>query len=199
MNPEDPSGDLLPWGSVWHDPRAFERLFMALFKPLCAYCQFRFRLDPDLAKEVVHGAFIKLWEKRMSLSPDEPVRPYLYRIVINGCLDALKHERVKESFRREMLALQADGRLEQGLDTFDLKKLQAAIDAAIAELPEQMRMIFRLSRYEGLKYGEIAGRLQISVNTVETQMGRALKKLRARLAPYLPVCLIMMILNGMIK
>lgn len=63
--------------------------------------------------------------------------------------------------------------------------MAAQIDKAVAELPEQMRRIFELSRYEGLKYNDIANHLNICVKTVETQMSRALVRLRQKLSNYL--------------
>ena len=74
----------------------------------------------------------------------------------------------------------------------ELKELQNEIDKAVEALPEQMRTVFRLSRYEGLKYAAIADQLGISIKTVETQMTRALVKLRKSLAPYLSVCFLLM-------
>ncbi len=57
---------------------------------------------------------------------------------------------------------------------------------AVADLPERCREVFRLSREQGLRYAEIATALGISVKTVEAQMGKALRLLRDRLAPWLP-------------
>src|SRR5690606_31477306 len=67
------------------------------------------------------------------------------------------------------------------------KELQARITAALARLPRQCRTVFQLSRFEELKYREIAEKLNLSVKTVENHMGKALKLLRHELAEYLPV------------
>ncbi|HEX8277618.1 MAG TPA: sigma-70 family RNA polymerase sigma factor, partial [Segetibacter sp.] len=75
-------------------------------------------------------------------------------------------------------------------DKAEFNELRSNIDKAIFELPDQMRIIFEMSRYEGLKYAEIAARLSISIKTVETQMSRALVKLRHKLSEYLPFYLI---------
>jgi RNA polymerase sigma-70 factor (ECF subfamily) len=84
-------------------------------------------------------------------------------------------------------------------ESIDFKQLNADIDKAISELPEQMRRIFKLSRFEGLKYTEIATELNMSVKTVETQMGRALAKLREKLSVYLVLYFILMILRVFVK
>ena len=70
-----------------------------------------------------------------------------------------------------------------------LKELETKLDQALQELPEQCRTIFQLSRFEELKYREIAERLEISPKTVENQMGKALKLLRMKLIDFLPFTL----------
>ena len=168
---------------------ALESLFRENFKPLCAYCQYKFGFDTDIAKETVHTAFIRLWENRKTVSPDLSVKAYLSKIVNNTSLDMLKHERVKQKYAMQMLQnspAQASGK---DFQEAALKRLEYDIDQAVAALPAQMRTVFELSRYEELKYAAIAARLGISVKTVETQMSRALAKLREKLANYLVIFL----------
>jgi RNA polymerase sigma-70 factor (ECF subfamily) len=74
-----------------------------------------------------------------------------------------------------------------------LRELREKIDEALNELPEQCRTIFQMSRYEDMRYREIADRLNISVKTVENQLGKALKILRTRLADYLPILALLFI------
>ena len=133
---------------------------------------------------MVHTAFIKLWETRQNISPGVSVKSYLYKIITNNCHDLIKHEKVKLAYRKTVLE-NASNRSVDEFQNADIKEMAANIDKAVAELPDQMRRIFELSRYEGMKYGEIAGHLDISVKTVETQMSRALVKLREKLAHYL--------------
>jgi RNA polymerase sigma-70 factor (ECF subfamily) len=73
-------------------------------------------------------------------------------------------------------------------------ELERRLQTAINELPEQCRTIFQMSRFEELRYQDIAHRLGISVKTVENQMGKALKLLRMRLIDYLPL-LVLLLLN----
>jgi len=166
------------------DDESFELLFKENFAFLCAYCQYKFDFDLDLSKEVVHTAFIKLWESRLTLSPGLPVKPYLFRVITNISLDMLKHEKVKEKHKRYIENSSA-GITDSGFEGIDVKQLSAEINKAIADLPSQMQKIFLLSRFDGLKYATIAEQLDISVKTVETQMGRALARLRKALAEYL--------------
>lgn len=172
------------FNSLKFDDAAFESFFKKNFILFCAYCQYKFGFDIDLAKEVVHTGFIKVWETFKGNSSDLPVKPYLYKIITNNCLDIIKHQKVTQNYQRKVLEKKTPNSSLSDFSTFEFKQLENNINKAIAELPEQMRKIFMLSRYEGLKYSEIANQLNISVKTVETQMSRALIKLRQMLSDY---------------
>jgi RNA polymerase sigma-70 factor (ECF subfamily) len=72
------------------------------------------------------------------------------------------------------------------------KELENKFREALNELPEQCRTVFQLSRFEDMKYKEIADKLDISVKTVENHMGKALKLLRTKLVDFLPLLLILL-------
>ncbi len=169
------------------DEAAFDLFFKLHFTSLCMHCQYKFNFDLNIAKEVVQAAFIKLWETRSTLSPNLSVKGYLYRIITNNSLDILKHEKFKQKHQEHVLQSALLNTNKREFEEVEIKQLSADIEEAIAHLPEQMRKIFELSRYEGLKYSAIAEHLNISVKTVETQMSRALAKLRHRLSEYLPL------------
>ena len=98
----------------------------------------------------------------------------------------LRHEKVKLKHRTLVLREGEDAQEEDnGLEQYELKQLKLNIERSVYELPPQMRRIFEMSRYEGLKYSEIAIRLSISIKTVETQMGRAILKLKQKMKEYL--------------
>lgn len=174
------------------DDASFEEFFKKHFLPLCAFCQFKYGLDLDMAREMVHSGFIKLWDARENLAPGVSPRNYLYKIISNNILDNLKHQKIRQQYVQFIMRSAQEDDPANGFDNIDVKQLQAEIDAAIGELPEQMRRIFEMSRFEGLKYGEIAERLNISVKTVETQISRALARLRERLANWLSFCIILL-------
>lgn len=165
---------------------AFDDLFRQYFKPLCAFCQYRFGLDIDEAKDVVHSGFIKLLESHSSFSSGLLAKAYLYKVITNICLDMARHEKIKQQ-HVQFVQKTANTSLEDENKVAEFKELQNDINTAISELPDQMRKIFELSRYEGMKYAEIALQLGISLKTVETQMSRALVKLRLKLASYFTI------------
>lgn len=197
MNPTPPENK--PEGASADDFRfddaSFGEFFKKHFLSLCAYCQFRYGLDLDMAKEVVHAGFIKLWDARQQLTPGVSPKSYLYKIITNNILDNVKHQKIRQRYVQFIVQSVPEETGTNGFDNIDIKQLQVDIDVAIAELPEQMRRIFEMSRFEGLKYGEIAGQLNISIKTVETQISRALVKLREKLSAYLTFLLILLDFN----
>lgn len=190
-----------PDGAPINDLRFEDATFKAFFKkhypPLCIYCKLKYGFDMDLAEDLVNASFIKLWEARQAIARDISPKSYLYKILDNLSLNTLRHEKVKQR-HAAYLRLTTKDISETSFDSIDFKQLSSAIDAAILELPEQMRIIFELRKFEDLKYAEIASRLNISVKTVDTQMSRAMTKLREKLSGFL-VVLIVLIFNLFLK
>jgi RNA polymerase sigma-70 factor (ECF subfamily) len=157
---------------------AFEGVFRKYFTRLCAVA-YAYVGSPEAAEEIVQELFLKLWRQRESLQITDNLQAYLFRAARNASLNHLKHRRVELQWRaREQAgdppaAPAADAALTEG-------ELSRALAAAIDALPERCRLVFTMSRRQGLSYAEIAEALGISIKTVEVQIGRALKTLRER-------------------
>lgn len=177
------------------DITTFEMLFRTYYQPLCNYA-YTFLQDRQDAEEIVQSTFLMVWEKKNELAIRTSVKPYLYAMVRNACLNALKHEKIKQRHAGEELAT-AERSYDSVAHIVATNELEIRIKEAIDELPEQCRMVFKLSRFEELKYSEIAEQLGISIKTVENHMGKALKIMRDRLRDYLPIILVM--LNGFLN
>ena len=177
------------------DINAFEMLFRTYYQPLCNYA-YTFVQDRDEAEEIVQATFLSVWEKRDKLDIHTGVRPYLYAMVRNAALNILKHEKIKQQHVALELAV-ADRSVESVTRTVMASELETRIHKALEKLPEQCRLVFKLSRFEELKYAEIADQLNISIKTVENQMGKALKIMREQLKDYLPLFLVF--LNGLLN
>lgn len=165
---------------------AFEKVFKLYFKNLHAYA-YTFIKEDIIAEEIVQNVFFRIWEKKDQLQIDESLKAYLYRSVHNESLNHIKHQKVKSSFQEHY-----SNHTETSNDasnTMIAKELETQIQKAINELPQQCRIIFQLSRFEQLKYQQIADQLNISVKTVENQMGKALKVMRLKLVEFLPFLL----------
>lgn len=169
---------------------AFEMIFRTYYQPLCRYA-YSFLQDKEEAEEVVQASFITVWEKRNNLTIETSLKSYLYRMVRNSCLNVIKHEKVKHQHVAHELAV-SEVSYESVSQKVQAAELEIRITEAVKTLPEQCRLVFQLSRFEELKYQEIADQLQISVKTVENHMGKALKLMREQLKDYLPLFLIFM-------
>lgn len=179
--------------NITFDETAFELLFNTHFQGLCFFAQ-RYVKDIETAKEIVHDSFINLWDKKDNIDLSKSVKSYLSTTVHNRCLNFLRDNK---KFNRDLLALEnlEDVTEFEELDPFSCEELEQKIQAAINELPEKCREVFLLSRFENLKYKEIAEKLNISIKTVEAQMSKALQHLRIRLTDYITAFLIWMLLN----
>lgn len=174
--------------NVFYDDNAFERLFKAHYKALHAYANVMLR-DEDLAEEIVQNVFLKIWERREELNVEVSVKAYLYRMVHNACLNHFKHNKTKARYEDYAVHSMA-GESNKASQRLELKELEQKIGEALNELPQQCRVIFQMSRFEELKYKEIADQLGLSIKTVENQMGKALKIMRSKLADFLPLLLL---------
>jgi len=181
---DDQTGEL----RTQKDESAFEQVFKSCFKSLNSYA-FTIVKDELEAEEIVQQVFFKLWERMEKVSIHGSLASYLYRAVHNESMNYLKHQKVKVSHRFHVSYSMKNQTENMQPDILN-KELENKLREALNELPEQCRTIFQLSRFDKLRYAEIAGKLDISVKTVENQMGKALKRLRARLAEFLTLALI---------
>ncbi|HSZ72202.1 MAG TPA: RNA polymerase sigma-70 factor [Cytophagaceae bacterium] len=160
-----------------------EIIFREHHKMLCkvAYAIVR---DKNTAEDIVQDVFLTLWRKRKELTIDSNLKGYLYRAVSNSCLNHLQSYHKRNIKPTENFSEQALGSYVSH-DKVDYDQLDDAIQKAIDKLPPRCKVIFVLSRFEGLKYQQIAEALNVSAKTVENQMGIALVKLREELKPFL--------------
>jgi RNA polymerase sigma-70 factor (ECF subfamily) len=168
--------------------RIFEEIFRKYYQSLCNYANSILK-EIEEAEEVVQNLFLSIWEKRTELEISISLKSYLYRAVHNHCLNRIKHLKVREEYQQYAVNFY-DASYESVSQTVMKNELEQKIEEAIRKLPEQCRLIFRMSRFEELKYHEIAEQLELSPKTVENQIGKALKILRVELAEYLPLIII---------
>ena len=161
--------------------QSFEQLFKLYYAPLILFAK-SYIGDEDECEELVQGFFLKLWEDRRKINITTSVKSYLFSSVRNRCLNLIKHQKIKQAYQQQMMSAPAEE--NQASNFFLEPDLMEKINQSIDSLPPRRREIFILSREHGLKYREIAEQLNISIKTVETQMGQALKDLREQLKDY---------------
>lgn len=162
----------------------FESLFRESFEVLnnVAYTVLK---DRDVSKDIVQQVFLKLWNGRETLTINSSIRSYLHRAVINTALNHIQKNKRMVPTEQEDLANSSPSTGTDVLDQLSHDELETALHQAIDELPPRCRLVFILSRFDGLTNSEIADRMDTTTKTVENQMGKALKHLRLALTPYL--------------
>ncbi len=171
--------------------KAFEMLFNFYCQRLINFTR-RYVFDIQIAENIVQDVFVHVWNHRMILDPSRLIKSYLFKAVKNEALKEIRHRDVEKRSQQKLIDLiEPDIDPERELTTNEMNK---EIHQAINELPDKCKEIFKMNRFDGLKYAEISEILNISEKTVETQMGRALKKLRIRLQPLLPLILSILVI-----
>ncbi len=164
------------------DLGAYETLFRRYYSYLCSVA-YNYLNDHDTAEEIVQELFYRIWEKRVELNITSAVKPYLVKAVYYNSVNLMAHRRKDISLDEQYYESERGNSNTE--DLIELEELNLLIESCMKELPEKGRQIFSLSRFEGLKYREIAERLSVSVKTVEAYMGQALKVFRKNMGEYL--------------
>ena len=157
------------------DNKTFEDLFELHFTKLMGFV-FNYVRDEEVAKDIVHDAFLTLWSNRKCLNPTYPMKSYLFTLAQNCALNYLRHLRVVTGNEQAVVEL-----LAANEDLNDYEKRLVRLEEKLAQLPEKQREVLVKCVVEGKKYKEVAEELDITVNTVKTHITRALKFLRDEL------------------
>ena len=146
--------------------------------------------DDQRAKDLVQDVFFHLWTKREELNIDRNLKAYLRRSVVNRSIDELR-KRKRIHWQGEWNDDAAGASSAQAEEELAVEDLRTAIHQAIDGLPERCKIIFSLSRFEHFSNQQIAEQLEISIKTVENQMGSAIKQLKSDLAEFLMTLLML--------
>jgi RNA polymerase sigma-70 factor (ECF subfamily) len=164
-----------------NDKQSLDMLFRLLYVRLRNYANTIINSKAD-SEDIVQEVFLKLWSVRAELDEHKSIENYLFVATRNSCLNWLKHLKIKDDHARVMALVYENYPIEiTPYESMVARNIEDDLRVALNELPTQCRRIFELNRFEGLKYHEIASKLNISIKTVETQMSRALTKVRFQL------------------
>ena len=156
------------------DIREFERLFMKYHEPLCRHAN-KILNDMDTAEDLVQEFFYNFWKNRESFTLKFSLNAYLHQSIRNNALHYTQHLAVRKNYSGKVLREFSD-MMPANLQTdVDLKELEKAIETTLQQMPERCSQVFRMNRFEGKKYREIADILSISEKTVEADMSKALQ------------------------
>ncbi|MDH6312168.1 RNA polymerase sigma-70 factor (ECF subfamily) [Parabacteroides sp. PFB2-10] len=164
------------------DIKAFEQMFRFYYTPLRMYAA-SLTGEMEVAEEIVQELFYVFWKEREQITVLHSLKNYLYGAVRNRSFQYLEHQDVRHRYQEAILSKETvdDPTPHDELEYNELLKL---IDHAISRLPERRQRIFKMHRFEGMKYAEIAETLSLSVKTVEAEMTKALQTLRKEIEVY---------------
>ncbi len=165
------------------DIREFERLFTRYYGPLCHHAD-KILKDMDTAEDLVQEFFYHFWKNRESFTLKLSLNAYLYQSIRNNALHYLEHLAVRKSYAEHVFSEYRDSAKANVPSDAEMKDLGNIINTTLKKMPERCSRIFRMNRFEGLKYREIALILSVSVKTVEAEMGKALQMFRKTLNDY---------------
>jgi RNA polymerase sigma-70 factor, ECF subfamily len=183
-----------------NDEKAFEELFRKYFTALHNYANF-YVGNIQIAEDLVHDVYFKIWESRNKLIIHTSIKSYLYRSVHNTCIQYLRHLKVVKEHNKNQEARLDEALLmntlfsETVLSKLLEKEISELVEDSISKLPAKTRDIYLMSRNKYQKNSEIAKILNVSEKTVEYHMSQALSMLRVGLKDYLPYLLLLMVSN----
>lgn len=157
------------------DRSAFKLFFENYYDRLVAYIN-TFTRDKMKSEDIVQQAFINFWEDRKKIDVSKSPRGYLYATAYHRYIDSVKKEKRKEQFLDELWKRALSSRVKE--DEELLKKRIDKLKSVLDTLPPKCKEIIHLNKVEGIKYKDIAIRMDISIKTVESQMRIAFKKIR---------------------
>lgn len=165
---------------------AFKKIFESYFDSLLYFAN-EYVKNIEISRNIVQDSFMTLWEVRNDLNPDSNIRAFLYKVTRNGCLNFLEKEKVRQKYihhieadyKELLLNYLALNDLET--DSVEFDQLNKIINETIESLPEKCKLVFKKSRFSGLKNREIADEMGISLKTVEGHISVAIKTLKTAL------------------
>lgn len=165
------------------DEQAYKKLFYQFYKPLCRFAYSIVKNTEDV-EEIVSDVFLKIWLMQDRLGIVEDLPTYLFKATKNSCLNFLQSATYKKELATDCLS---DNIPELFFENpgDEISEVQLLLEKTINNLPPKCQMVFRLIKENGMSHRQVTDVLEVSQNTIETQMRIALKKIREQLNSYM--------------
>jgi len=157
------------------DQRAFEVLFL-YYQPKLVYFLTGFIKDTEISRDLAQDIFLSIWNNKEKLSEIKSFKAYIFKMGKNAICNYYDHTLVNEKFVAEQQTRPVD--FENSEELIFAQQLQALIDITVSKMPNQRKLIYTMSRIEGLSNKEIAEKLNINKRTVENHLTAALADIR---------------------
>jgi len=171
------------------DNNAFSVIFRKYYRDLVLFGG-SYLANKEMCEDIVQNVFLRLWDNRKDIVIETSLKSFLLKAVQNACLDELRHEKI---IRTHETYTKTFGNTDD-IDTVNYilySDLHEKLMLSLEKLPGTYREVFEMNRFEGLKYKDIAKKLNVSERTVEVRIGKALALLRKYLKDFLVVFFIL--------
>ncbi len=165
------------------DERAFEKIYDLFYSKMYATA-FQYLKNKPLAEEVVSDIFCRIWQKRSELNQIKNFESYVFISVRNLSLNYIRNNSKISNESIDDVSHHISDNVALPDEIIQGHELQDVLNSSIEKLPKKCKIIFKMIRFNGLKYKEVASILNISVNTVDTQMRIAMKKISQSLGDF---------------
>jgi RNA polymerase sigma-70 factor (ECF subfamily) len=159
------------------DMLAFDRVYELYSHKLFSFV-FRILKNEDEANDIVQEVFVKIWESRAKLGDYQLLNSYIFTIAYNNSINLIRKRINSNKYLDHLKNASVIQISPAAISDIEFNELNNQAEKLIANLPERQKQVYLLHREDGLTYAEIAERLNISKNTVENHMVKALKYLR---------------------
>ncbi len=163
------------------DQKAFEALFL-FYHPKLVYYLTGFFKNDELSRDMAQDIFLSVWYNKAKLAEIKSFKAYIFKMGKNAICNYYDHSLVNNKFVAEQLT--RTDFFENTEEIIFAKQLQSLIDLAVSKMPSQRKLIYTLSRIEGLPNDKIAVKLNIKKRTVENHLTAALADLRKTMKQY---------------
>jgi RNA polymerase sigma-70 factor (ECF subfamily) len=163
---------------IFSNKEEYKKIFQEYYNPLCNFA-FKYVKREDLSEDIVQEVFVQIWQKRSQIKITSGVKNYLFQSTRNKAIEWIRRNKLESEY--------VEGELNKNKHSYELEMesnayiLKEQLSRSIRQLPPKCQEIFVMSKMNGLTYAEIAEELNLSVKTVENQIGRGLKLLREML------------------
>lgn len=165
------------------DEQAYKKLFYQFYKPLCRFAYSIVKNTEDV-EEIVSDVFLKIWLMEDKLGIVEDLPTYLFKATRNRCLNFLQSASHKKDLITDCLSPTMPELFFENPGN-EISEVQLLLEKTINSLPPKCQMVFRLIKENGMSHKQVIDVLEVSQNTIETQMRIALKKIREQLNAYI--------------
>lgn len=165
------------------DIKSFENVFKLYYSGLMIY-SFSITGRKDVAEEIVQDVFYKIWKDKENIQILHSIKSYLYGAVRKQSFQYCERQEVQERYRQKILSAEQNTHEENPEERFLIGELEEIINNTLKKMPLRRQQIFRMHRFNGKKYKEIADELSLSVKTIEAEMTKAYQALKNEIEKY---------------